>query len=155
MQQELLQKCEEHKTLAHITAYCENFESAKVDQEKLAAKSMSAVSPIEVSDDLSHDEMVAAISAYKKNKKHGGGKNNRSRCSNCGFDWPHPGGKDKCPARGKTCNKCGKANHFSTVCKSSDNKKEASAISAIISSILYVSSMSKRKKKSLPKIKIK
>ena len=52
------------------------------------------------------------------NKKQGGGKNNRSRCSNCGFDWPHPGGKDKCSA------------------------------------VLHVSSMSKRKKKSLPKIRI-
>ncbi len=40
------------------------------------------------------------------------------KCKHCGRSWPHSGGMEKCPARGKTCHKCGRENHFSTVCRS-------------------------------------
>lgn len=39
----------------------------------------------------------------------------RDNCSSCGFFHPASG---KCPAAGKTCNRCGKRNHFKSVCKS-------------------------------------
>ncbi|XP_075252665.1 uncharacterized protein LOC142344670 [Convolutriloba macropyga] len=45
-------------------------------------------------------------------------------CRNCGLTWS-ANHKDKCIARGKTCNNCGLQNHFSRVCrkpKSSSNK---------------------------------
>ena len=32
----------------------------------------------------------------------------------CGLAWPHKTGP--CPAKGKTCRKCGKPNHFAKVC---------------------------------------
>ena len=38
-------------------------------------------------------------------------------CRNCGKPWPHEGGQDNCPAKGKTCHACGKMNHFSNVCR--------------------------------------
>ncbi|XP_065069781.1 uncharacterized protein LOC135694831 [Rhopilema esculentum] len=38
-----------------------------------------------------------------------------SICGNCGFRLPHKG---PCPARGKSCNAFGKANHFAKVCRS-------------------------------------
>ena len=41
-----------------------------------------------------------------------------SICRNCGGKWPHQGGQDKCPAKGKTCRNCGKLNHFAAKCKS-------------------------------------
>ena len=44
LQQELLQKSDTLNTLSLITNYCENFESAKLDQEKLGAKNSLAVS---------------------------------------------------------------------------------------------------------------
>ena len=69
----------------------------------------------------------------------------------CGFDWPHPGGMDACPAKGKTCKSCGKMNHFESVCKSK-KKKEVSAM--IIGTIQRLCSMSKRMGKSLPKLKV-
>ena len=43
---------------------------------------------------------------------------NNTKCNNCGGNWPHNGGKQKCPANGKKCNSCGKLNHFSKVCRS-------------------------------------
>ncbi|CAB4036105.1 Retrovirus-related Pol poly from transposon [Paramuricea clavata] len=35
-------------------------------------------------------------------------------CRNCGRAYPHTGA---CPAKGKTCNNCGKPNHFGAVCR--------------------------------------
>ena len=37
-------------------------------------------------------------------------------CRQCGFSWPHT--KGPCPAKGKSCNKCGKLNHFAKMCQS-------------------------------------
>ena len=37
-----------------------------------------------------------------------------TQCRQCGLAWPHT--KNPCPARGKTCNKCGKPNHFAKMC---------------------------------------
>ena len=39
-----------------------------------------------------------------------------SQCRQCGLSWPHT--KNPCPAKGKTCNKCGKPNHFAKMCLS-------------------------------------
>ena len=39
-------------------------------------------------------------------------------CYNSGKSWPHLGGNSTCPARGKTCKKRNKRNHFANVCKS-------------------------------------
>ena len=56
--------------------------------------------------------------SLNKSIKH---KNNSvNDCKYCGKD--HPRDKEKCPAYGKTCNKCGKSNHLATVCKASDQK---------------------------------
>lgn len=41
-----------------------------------------------------------------------------SNCRNCGGKWPHEGGQQSCPARGKECRKCGKSNHFAKFCRS-------------------------------------
>ena len=38
------------------------------------------------------------------------------KCFNCGGPYPHSKGKP-CPAKGKTCNKCSKPNHFASQCR--------------------------------------
>ena len=40
-------------------------------------------------------------------------------CRNCGGTYPH---EQQCPAQGKTCHKCGKANHFAKVCRGGATK---------------------------------
>jgi len=35
-------------------------------------------------------------------------------CRKCGLTWPHKG--SPCPAKGQTCKKCGKPNHFARMC---------------------------------------
>ena len=51
-------------------------------------------------------------------------QNNRSTlyCSNCGRIWL-PNHRDKCIAKGKTCNNCGLLNHFAKVCRKQKNAK--------------------------------
>jgi hypothetical protein len=159
LQQELLQKSDTMKTLNEISAYCENYESAKIDQQQLTRDNTTLAS---ITSELTAEEHIAAISAYKQNKKKNmnsktnnnsntDGSNDKEKCRNCGYDWPHRG---KCPAKGNTCNKCHKMNHFESVCKSTSSPRE---ISAIISAIHRVANMhmSNRKKKSLPRLKLK
>ena len=54
-------------------------------------------------------------------------------CRNCGLTWS-ANHKDKCIAKGRTCNNCGLQNHFSRVCrkpKSSSNKSTRSNLLSI------------------------
>ena len=54
-------------------------------------------------------------------------------CRNCGLTWS-ANHKDKCIARGKTCNNCDLQNHFSRVCrktKSSSNKPTGSNVNSV------------------------
>ena len=42
-------------------------------------------------------------------------------CRQCGLPWPHT--TTPCPAKGKTCRDCGKANHFAKMCRSKPRAK--------------------------------
>ena len=59
--------------------------------------------------------------SYVPEHKQGGRKpsyapeHKQQKCYNCGGSFPHKG---VCPAKGKTCNKCKKSNHFAKVCRS-------------------------------------
>ena len=130
LQQELLQKADSMKSLTEILAYCENFESAKEDRDKLRneAQKISPITAIE-SSGMSEDEVVAAISNYKRGKK-----DKATKCFYCGFERHE---KSKCPAQGKTCTICNRLNHFANVCKSKSAKnKPATASAAVIVSTI-------------------
>ena len=47
-------------------------------------------------------------------------------CRRCGFTWPHT--TSPCPAKGKTCKKCGKPNHFAKMCLSKSHAPELPTI---------------------------
>ena len=46
------------------------------------------------------------------------------QCFLCGYEYPHKG---ECPAKGKRCSNCGKANHFKKMCKSGSNSNSSSS----------------------------
>ena len=54
----------------------------------------------------SHKPFVPKMGQYRKPPT--------NQCRNCGLSWPHTNGP--CPARGHTCSKCGKLNHYAEVC---------------------------------------
>ena len=43
-------------------------------------------------------------------------RQSEQQCRNCGLAWPHR--NSLCPARGQTCRKCDKLNHYARVCRS-------------------------------------
>ena len=116
LQQELSQKADSLKSLKDITVFCENFELAKSDRDKLN-KAM-VISGIEQAGGMTLEHIVAAISNCKKKKQHAPEQKTltKRKCNNCGYDWPHV---QRCPAQGKICNNCKKVEHFEQVCRSS------------------------------------
>ena len=128
LQQELLQK-KTMTSLNEVIIYCENFESSKLDRDRLRSKDYSEVSAL-VSEGLSNEEMIAALSTYKKQKQQ---KLNNANCFYCGYDKHE---KSKCPAQGKRCAKCNGLNHFATACRTKNirthQKAEGSESSAVI-----------------------
>ena len=58
--------------------------------------------------------------SYQGNRTHKPSQQDGPKCGNCGRAKHQS--KDQCPARGKTCNKCQKTNHFSNVCRSEQAK---------------------------------
>ena len=114
---------------------------------------ISAISAIDQTE-MSEGEIAAAISSYKRSKQQSlpDNKNDKSKkCLSCGYDWPHPGGRESCPAKGKTCNNCKKPNHFESVSKS---KKSKGVSSILFSTIHKINSMSAEQEGSLPKLNV-
>ena len=105
LQQELLQKSTELNTIELMTNYCENFECAKNDRDRLHddKPSICCIETI----DMTNEEVIAAISSYKRSK------NIRSKGGRRGFEKHEIA---KCPAQGKKCTKCNELNHFATQC---------------------------------------
>ncbi|XP_033739209.1 uncharacterized protein LOC117326561 [Pecten maximus] len=58
----------------------------------------------------------AAQGAWNNNKGSQNQRQSQRKCGFCGRDWHEQ--LTNCPARGKTCAKCKKQNHFARVCRS-------------------------------------
>lgn len=136
LQQELLQKSDTLTDLTSIIQFCENFEAAKKDKDLLTGDHHKiSLAGIEI-DDISKDEMIAAISMYRISKKYND-KGNNTKCSYCGYS--RHTSKQNCPAQGKTCKLCGKKNHFEQVCRSNKNRIISSFIISTIERIMIPS----------------
>ena len=85
LQQELLQKSNELKTLPEISQFCENCESAMKDKNKLSDKNPIFSLATVDTEGLSKDEVIAAISNYKQKKFNNPNKKNPQKCNYCGY----------------------------------------------------------------------
>ena len=147
LQQELLQKSNELKVLPEISQFCENYESAMKDKNKLSDKSpIFSLASIDT-EGLAKDEVIAAISNYKQKKLNYPNKKNLQKCNYCGYAQHTQ--KQNCPAQGKTCNICGKKNHFEQVCRS----KQKFLSPVVISTVISICNNENRKSK-LPTLKV-
>lgn len=152
LQQEVLQKHDTLKTVDGLLQYCENFESTKHDRDVLRTQNeFSFINTLHLdSHDLAEEEIVAALSAYKRDKQYSSSSASNKNCNYCGY--PSHGNKKKCPAMDKSCIKCGKKGHFSRVCRQSTSHRNGTTssqtdqVSALrIGSIVLACSNSQKK----------
>ena len=108
LQADVLAKAASLRTLESILNHAEAFETALYDQSQLLKTENTEVMNV---DD------IAAISSKKfkgrSNRFHAQNKNRL--CNGCGGVL-HQAREAECPAWGKNCTNCGKANHFASVC---------------------------------------
>ncbi|KAJ1109820.1 hypothetical protein NDU88_007178 [Pleurodeles waltl] len=82
---------------------------AAVRGQSLAAASNTL--PVQVK-----EEQVNAIQTHQPPRRRpNSGRQGTRTCGSCGYEHKTTTG---CPAKGKTCDKCGKDNHFAKVCRS-------------------------------------
>lgn len=63
------------------------------------------------------EEEVNKINVKSSNgRRNASNEFNRSECNRCGYTG-HTANDDKCPAKGKSCNKCGNRDHFARKCR--------------------------------------
>ena len=67
------------------------------------------------------DESVQNVRS--KNVKGLESQTSTMKCRKCGLVWPHK--KGPCPAKGQTCRKCDKLNHFARMCLSKTTVKQS------------------------------
>lgn len=94
-------------------------DTAKLEQVLRSAKIFEAIEETSKTFDdgrsnTSTDEKVNKIDSKATFKRNETPKQNE--CTRCGFQG-HRAFDDKCPAKGKTCNKCGGRDHFSRKCR--------------------------------------
>ena len=112
LQQEILQKANELSTIKLVTEYCENFEAAQQDN-KLLINNNQKTSYIAAAEDaqLTSDEIVAAISNYKKEKlaEKRAILKTTQQCNYCGYKHLQ---KQACPVQRKKMYKMSQVQPF-------------------------------------------
>ena len=65
--------------------------------------------------------------SQSRNRQNSNKRNSKpGKCGNCGGYAPH---RNPCPARGKSCNGCGKIGHFAHVCRTNPSAKDGKVAS--------------------------
>ena len=123
LQQELLQNSTQLNKLDLITAYCENYETSQQDIQQLHTEVPSIAS--NELQDASEEEIVAALSMYRKDKRGKPPNKNTNpevskKCWNCGLDFPHTNGP--CTAKNHKCNTCKRKGHFELFCRKGEGR---------------------------------
>ena len=109
---QIIQKCSSDKlrkralqqsmTLQEILSFARSFEIASYQAAEMSTSKKANIMKIK-------ERNKSNVSKYKTAKL----------CFRCGQEWPHD---KKCPAMGKQCEKCGRYNHLSRVCKTKTPK---------------------------------
>ena len=116
-------------TLKYAVDTARQYELVKEQQTSTSTASVNAVSGSTPHSSKQRGRGGAYKSSRGHNNSRGNshfqpqrGQNSRvSSCGNCGYQHAK---QSQCPARGKTCRKCNKQNHFARACRSGKNINE-------------------------------
>lgn len=108
LQEKLLGREEEMDSIQVINL-CRAAELARSQAKDVRGQKTGCIDSIS-NDRNRFQKTVSQFDKFKK-KDHNS-QTNKSKCPRC--DWIHE--SNKCPAMGKTCNRCGKTNHFARMC---------------------------------------
>ena len=93
-------------------------------ESHLALTKAKRLNRAEVEDEYEpkHEAKISQIQREQQPERQAQARPTKSQsCFYCGGSYPH---KSQCPAKGKTCENCGKLNHLASVCRSkADNQK--------------------------------
>ena len=107
---------QDNLTLDKTLQVCRAAEQTRAQAQALSSTGENASIPV---DFLSKTKKKFSGSRSKQSKPQGGstskpqGRTDSDACGRCGYQHS----KDKCPAQGQTCKKCGKQNHFAKCCR--------------------------------------
>ena len=116
-------------TLKYAVDTARHYELVKEQQTSTSTASVNAVS----GSTPHSSKQRGRAGAYKSSRDHNNSRGNshfqpqrgqNSRVSSCGNCCYQHAKQSQCPARGKTCRKCNKQNHFARVCRSGKNINE-------------------------------
>ena len=117
-------------TLDEIMAMGRTYESVNLQTKVIEGKTASSIKKDNDVNKLKYNAFGSKnktshqITSKQKHQQAAGYQ--PKTCYGCGGNWPHKGGRQKCPAYGKTCNFCGWRNHFAKMCKNKSQKNEKS-----------------------------
>lgn len=123
---QIIEKCVSTKLRRELLKLGDN---VKMEQVMKAAKIFEAIE--ETSKTFDPDSALPRFSAENVNKIDSKGvfkrnfstKDKQIECTRCGFNG-HRSFDDKCPAKGKTYNKCGGRDHFSRKCRTKKRARD-------------------------------
>ncbi|XP_030854482.1 uncharacterized protein K02A2.6-like [Strongylocentrotus purpuratus] len=95
-------------TLVKTLQVCRAAEQTRTQAQALSSAGENASIPVD-----SFSKTKKKFPGSKSKRSEPQGRTKRDACSRCG----NRHSKDKCPAQGQTCKKCGKQNHFAKCCK--------------------------------------
>ena len=104
------------KSLSELLTTAKTFETMKIQTEEMEKHSEYEVEVNKISrrnkyTDPKNNTKQSTV-PHRKDQSY---KKSPRTCYRCGGEFPHA---NKCPALGKTCNSCGKTDHFARVCRS-------------------------------------
>ena len=118
----------ETMTLNELLTYGNTLEKTDIESKKIE-RTQECSSPSNQAYSLHnkqrHQQQRSRYNAQAKNQQKtpsGARHRTRRQCRNCGGQFPHEGGKTKCPAYDKTCHQCNKIGHFAKHCLSGPKK---------------------------------
>nr|XP_006823364.1 PREDICTED: uncharacterized protein LOC102803828 [Saccoglossus kowalevskii] len=112
----------EETTLDNLLSSARSFEVSEVQATGMEGRNVPSASATSVNTIRKHRQQRHRPQRNGKSRQDKQSTKQSSKCYNCGGSYPHD---TVCPAKGKSCNSCGKLNHYAKCCRSKGKLKQS------------------------------